>query len=209
MGNAMAIRLMENDDDDVDLANFAASSLLMLELPERLIERVLSFVPAGDLVKACRFVCGSFGRIVEGNGLWELKCERDGKYIPNLEWHPLPPNYYRGLYAGVPYFQNLLHLASRGSREANQSCFATSYGVCSKEQVISLVKEGVVPEVLDIFKPAIEVSEWWVYAGRFDCGCMYRLIVELLDVAKKPVATFDTGELVTPQWAGRQWQQAS
>ncbi|CAN8012579.1 unnamed protein product, partial [Ixodes pacificus] len=89
---------------------------------------------------------------------------------------------------------------------ANQSCFATSYGECSKEQVISLVKEGVVPEVLDIFKPAIEVSEW--YAGRFDCGCMYRLIVELLDVAKKPVAAFDTGELVTPQWAGRQWQQA-
>lgn len=294
-------RLMGRSAEDLD-------PFPILELPEQLVEYVLSFVSTDDLVKSCRLVCVQFQRIVDRNGFWKIKCERDGKVIPSFHLDSLPANYYRAIYVSNPYGRNLLRnghgdekgpdseasqlpsktgkavaegdcsdvessggehdempqvakpdstsaaaSSSDGEPEseppsededyyeddffrrdmfahwqvtqnhgdgwrvektpagadplplANQSCFATSYGVCSKEQVIFLVKEGVVPEVLDIFKPAIEVSEW--YAGRFDCGCMYRLIVELLDVAKKPVATFDTGELVTPQWAGRQWQQ--
>uniref|UniRef100_A0A131XTH8 Putative a receptor for ubiquitination targets n=1 Tax=Ixodes ricinus TaxID=34613 RepID=A0A131XTH8_IXORI len=338
-------RLMGRSAEDLD-------PFPILELPEQLVEYVLSFVSTDDLVKSCRLVCVQFQRIVDRNGFWKIKCERDGKVIPSFHLDSLPANYYRAIYVSNPYGRNLLRnghgdekgpdneasqlpsktgkavaegdcsdvessgdehdemlqaarpdptsagpdneasqlpsktgkavaegdcsdvessggehdemlqaarrdptsaaSSSDGEPEseppsededyyeddfwrdmfahwqvtqnhgdgwrvektpagadplplANQSCFATSYGECSKEQVISLVKEGVVPEVLDIFKPAIEVSEW--YAGRFDCGCKYRLIVELLNVAKKPVATFDTGELVTPQWAGRQWQQ--
>lgn len=220
-------RLMGRSAEDLD-------PFPILELPEQLVEYVLSFVSTDDLVKSCRLVCVQFQRIVDRNGFWKIKCERDGKVIPSFHLDSLPANYYRAIYVSNPYGRNLLRNGHGDEKDmfahwqvtqnhgdgwrvektpagadplplANQSCFATSYGVCSKEQVISLVKEGVVPEVLDIFKPAIEVSEW--YAGRFDCGCMYRLIVELLDVAKKPVATFDTGELVTPQWAGRQWQQ--
>ncbi|EEC03046.1 conserved hypothetical protein [Ixodes scapularis] len=207
MGNAMAMRLMENDDED--LANFAASSLPLLELPERLIERVLSFVPAGDLLKACRFVCGSFGRIVEGNGLWELKCEREGKYIPNLEWHPLPPNYYRGLYAGIPYFQNLLHLASRGSREESRRCLCKHpCGVCTKQQVVDLVEMGVDLELLDSFKPPIEVSEWYAAQVGFGSG-IYRMMVELRNAEQERLARYDTGEVTVNNLTRFRWKEVN
>lgn len=72
-------------------------------------------------------------------------------------------------------------------------------------QIIDLVKEGVAPKILDILKPAIEISEW--HAARFDCGSIYRLSVALLDARRNPQASFDTGNIETPQWAGREWSQ--
>lgn len=247
-------------------------SFPILDLPEQLIEHVLSFVCTEDLLKNCRLVNGLFQRIVDTNGFWKLKCERDGKTIPNFHPSSLPANYYKAIYMNNPYGRNLLRnghgdvkkesdngasqltlkdsasgdgdvevlaqavqpapystgdnrfaywqvthdggdgwcveaipLGTDALPLANQSCFATSFEDCVKEQIISLVKEGVAPEVLDTVKPAIEVSEW--YAARFDCGSIYRLVVELLDDAKKPVATFDTENIVTQQQVGRQWKQ--
>ncbi|XP_063224533.1 F-box only protein 6-like [Bacillus rossius redtenbacheri] len=62
------------------------------------------------------------------------------------------------------------------------SCFATSYGDCSKEQWVDLVRAGVPARVLDGLRPAVHVGEW--YANRFDCGAMYSLTVSLCDAGR-------------------------
>lgn len=263
MKKVFASRLTSKSTEDSD-------PFPIMDLPEQLIEHVLSFVCTEDLLKNCSLVSVHFQRIVDTNGFWKLKCERDGKTIPNFHPSSLPAHYYRNIYMNNPYGRNLLRnghgdvkeesdngasqLTLKGSASGdedvevlpqevrpvsystgkfaywqvtqdggdgwcveatprgadalpldNQSCFATSFEDCTKEQIISLVKEGVAPEVLDTIKPAIEVSEW--YATRFDCGSIYRLVVELLNDAKKPVATFDTDKIITPRQAGRQWNQ--
>uniref|UniRef100_A0A8C7BAZ4 FBA domain-containing protein n=1 Tax=Neovison vison TaxID=452646 RepID=A0A8C7BAZ4_NEOVI len=61
----------------------------------------------------------------------------------------------------------------------SQNCFVSSYKWCSKKQVLDLVKEGLWPELLDSGRIEICVSDWW--GARDDCGCVYRLLVQLLD----------------------------
>uniref|UniRef100_A0A915PF04 FBA domain-containing protein n=1 Tax=Setaria digitata TaxID=48799 RepID=A0A915PF04_9BILA len=56
--------------------------------------------------------------------------------------------------------------------------FATSYGWCSKFQIIDLWKEGIEPAFLDEFCPPITVSEYCTC--RFDCTSIYLLEVQLL-----------------------------
>lgn len=41
------------------------------------------------------------------------------------------------------------------------SCFATSYHSCSKEQLIDLTALGVLPEVIKNFKPKISCQDWY------------------------------------------------
>lgn len=207
----------------------------ILNLPEHLVEYILSFVSPKCLVTDCPLVCDLFRRIVHNNVFWKMKCERDGKVIPSFKLHPLPEHYYRKIYMGNPYGRNLLRNSQGDCHEGefahwevtteigdgwrvesfpvgtdplplkSQSCFATSFGPCIKEQVVDLVREGVSWEVLDTFKPPIEVSEW--YAARIDCGGIYHLVVELVDIAREQMATFDTGEIEIPQWQGRRWNQ--
>ena len=40
------------------------------------------------------------------------------------------------------------------------SCFVTSYGLCSKEQLIVLKDHGFTDEIMDHIKPEFEVHEW-------------------------------------------------
>ncbi|XP_064481375.1 F-box only protein 6-like isoform X2 [Ornithodoros turicata] len=87
----------------------------------------------------------------------------------------------------------------------DQHCFATSYGLCSKVQVIDLCQVGVLPEVMDLIKPPIHISEW--HAARVDCGCIYRMDVTLLNHKGAPLASFSTGIIETEQRKGREWKQ--
>lgn len=83
-------------------------------------------------------------------------------------------------------------------------CWTTSYGLCSKCQLIDLHKSGVSSIVMDTLKPEIHISEW--YASRFDCGCEYRLTVELLGSDQSQVLDKWTFEDVLS--AGRSWIKA-
>jgi hypothetical protein len=40
------------------------------------------------------------------------------------------------------------------------SCFATSFGPCEKEQIVSLKAQHVTSKLMDEMQPNIEVSEW-------------------------------------------------
>ncbi|CAG9533929.1 unnamed protein product [Cercopithifilaria johnstoni] len=63
--------------------------------------------------------------------------------------------------------------------------FATSFGWCSKFQIIDLWKEGIEHAFLDEFCPPITVSEY--YTCRFDCTSIYVLEVHLLPHGSIPL----------------------
>ena len=63
--------------------------------------------------------------------------------------------------------------------------YVTSYGWCCREQVIKLADIGLTKEIMDVLRPAIEVSEW--YSGVWDC--VFCIRVELLD-SKREVLKF-------------------
>lgn len=42
------------------------------------------------------------------------------------------------------------------------SCFVTSYNTCTKSQLINLREYGISDKIMDVYKPTIIVSEWYV-----------------------------------------------
>ena len=90
----------------------------------------------------------------------------------------------------------------------SQSNYATSYGNCSRHQIVDLVDTGVDPKILDKLQPTIEVSEW--YAAQWDCGSTYWVCVSLLDGKKKKITEHSYTD-TTAQWAGGQkgWSRFS
>ena len=83
----------------------------------------------------------------------------------------------------------------------SQSNYVTSYGNCSRRQIVDLVDAGVDPEILDKLQPTIEASEW--YAARWDCGSTYWVHVSLLDDQKKKITDHSYSD-TTAQWVGGQ-----
>uniref|UniRef100_A0A0R3RTK6 FBA domain-containing protein n=1 Tax=Elaeophora elaphi TaxID=1147741 RepID=A0A0R3RTK6_9BILA len=63
--------------------------------------------------------------------------------------------------------------------------FATSFGWCSKFQIIDLWKEGIERAFLDEFCPPVTISEY--YTCRFDCASIYLLEVQLLPDGSLPL----------------------
>ncbi|VDM96396.1 unnamed protein product [Onchocerca ochengi] len=66
------------------------------------------------------------------------------------------------------------------------AAFATSFGWCSKFQIIDLWREGIERTFLDEFCPPITISEY--YTCRFDCTSKYLLEVQLLFDKSMPLA---------------------
>lgn len=99
-------------------------------------------------------------------------------------------------------------IALAGGKNCN---FATSYGWCSKRQVIDLLSEGIEERLLDEMQPAFKVGEW--YAARFDCGNIYSMKVTLLKENSEKedsiIDFFTFGPLQTPQWAPSNWKEVS
>ncbi|KAK8764354.1 hypothetical protein V5799_033042 [Amblyomma americanum] len=206
----------------------------LTDLPEQLIEHVLSFVDQTDLLESCRHTCKLFRDVIDSNGFWKIKCLRDGKVIPAYALEELPPRYYQSIYMGNPYGRNLLRNGHGDAPEGEfagwrvkgtdwkyekapdgadrlplekQGCFATSYKRCTKQQVIDLVSEGILPVIMDTIKPDIEVSDW--HAARFDCGCKYKLTVSLLGGKEEVLQVYSTGWIRTEQWRGGKWKQVT
>ncbi|XP_058052477.1 F-box only protein 27-like [Ahaetulla prasina] len=89
-----------------------------------------------------------------------------------------------------------------------QTCFASSFQWCQKEQVIDLLKEGFWQDLLDTYQPDIVVSDWW--GGRQDCGCKYELYVVLLAANKKrKIDVFEAKPDPIPQWNDASYQKVT
>ncbi|XP_047384883.1 F-box only protein 27 [Sciurus carolinensis] len=80
----------------------------------------------------------------------------------------------------------------------SQTCFVTSFSWCRKKQVLDLEEEGLWPELLDSGRIEICVSDWW--GARHDSGCMYRLLVQLLDADQTVLDKFSAVPDPIEQW---------
>ncbi|XP_048877618.1 F-box only protein 2 isoform X3 [Brienomyrus brachyistius] len=88
--------------------------------------------------------------------------------------------------------------------EAVSTCFATSFELCLKRQVVNLVEEGFSTHDLDS-QPAVTVEDW--YSSRTDCGCVYQLSVSLLDENHEVLQEFNPEEVTLDP--GCSWKQVS
>nr|XP_033812839.1 F-box only protein 27-like isoform X2 [Geotrypetes seraphini] len=192
-------------------------------LPDELLLLVLSFLPSRDLVLQCRLVCRRWRSLVDSPCLWRLKCGRRWRTSQLEALHGCPNVSWARVYVKEPFGRNLLrnpcgreqfqHWELRhgghGWRVENnrsnlegaedQRSFVSSFNWCTKWQVIDLLKEGLWKELLDHHQPEISISDW--YAGRSDCGCVYKIHVKLLAANKRSVIEeFSRTMEPIPQW---------
>jgi len=88
-----------------------------------------------------------------------------------------------------------------------KSYFSSSYQSCTKEQTVSLCREGVLESVLDNYQPEIEVADNYnKYSG---IGSVYELHVSLVDECENVVGkTFSFRDDMAPE-AGTGWRRVS
>ncbi|XP_058010676.1 stonustoxin subunit alpha-like isoform X2 [Ahaetulla prasina] len=92
-------------------------------------------------------------------------------------------------------------------REEVHTYFVSSFGWCSKSQIIDLQAEGYWEELMDTTQPKIVVKDW--YAGRCDAGCLYHLKVKLLSAKKDVVAEFKSETISVPLDKEGEWAEVT
>nr|XP_053645173.1 F-box only protein 27-like isoform X1 [Cherax quadricarinatus] len=133
----------------------ATKQRLLEEADEAQVLRILQGISGGYLPLNTNLICNPSGR--EKLNHWKVKHGGDGMIVEDhpVGTDPIPAE------AGLP----------------TQHCFVTSYGICSRLQVINLESIGFDPHVVDILKPAIHISEW--VSARWDCHSRSNIVVSL------------------------------
>ncbi|KAM3829427.1 F-box only protein 27 [Vipera latastei] len=181
-------------------------------LPNEVLALILSWLPPETLATRCRLVCRRWRDLVDGPAAWQLQWRREpsmraaleaARRCPRLRWsrlgvlRPLGRNLVRNP-CGTEQFRHwAVHCEfpewNDGWSVVNnwrplegaeaQTCFASSFRWCQKEQVIDLLKEGFWQDLLDTYQPDIVITDWW--GGCQDSGCVYELSVALLAANKR------------------------
>uniref|UniRef100_A0A2K5QM32 F-box protein 27 n=1 Tax=Cebus imitator TaxID=2715852 RepID=A0A2K5QM32_CEBIM len=164
-------------------------ALDLSQMPPELLLVVLSHVPPRTLLGRCRQVCRGWRDLVDSQALWLLILARDhsatGRALlqlarscqsPSRNARPCPLGRFC---ARRPIGRNLIH------------------NPCG-QQVLDLEEEGLWPELLDSGRIEICVSDWW--GARHDSGCMYRLLVQLLDADQTVLDKFSAVPDPIPRW---------
>uniref|UniRef100_A0A8C6V0I5 Si:dkey-147f3.4 n=1 Tax=Neogobius melanostomus TaxID=47308 RepID=A0A8C6V0I5_9GOBI len=195
--------------------------------PLEILEEIFHNLPWEEVVRHCRLVSKQWKEVADSESLWRERCRREG-YLPRNA--SMVPNDWREFYFLCKKRRNLLkntraaekfkywQLVSNGGdrwkieesmcphpNEAVLQNFVTSYGLCLKSQLIDLKSEGYYPAFMDLYQPAIKISDW--YAARWDCACEYTIKVELLNQKKKSIQTFEPETVHIEQWSDQQWHQ--
>ncbi|XP_058618324.1 F-box only protein 44-like isoform X4 [Onychostoma macrolepis] len=195
-----------------------ACSGLQADVPLAVVEEILLNLPAHQVVRVCRLVCHEWKELVDSAAHWRVRCRREGiqpcdaslfyfltKNRRNLLKNPRAEDQFQG-------WKIVRNGGDRWVAEGNRKpfpdetvtkCFVTSYGLCLKQQLIDLRKEGYSAAFMDQLQPHIKISDW--YAPRCDCGSVYQICVELLDQKKRPISTFDPEPVFFPQWNDQKW----
>lgn len=208
-------------------AQQGASVQEFFPVPLEIVQEIFLHVPPNQLVCVCRLVCQQWKEVADSESLWRERCRREGY---NLRDCSKIPQDWRLFYFLCKKRRNLLK-NTRGeekmkgwlikqnggdgwrvegvfvphSNEVVKKNFVTSYRMCTKEQLIDLAKEGYSPAFMDHFKPDIKISDW--YAPRWDCGCEYLIVVQLLNAKKQVVQSFTPETVSFQQWNDQQWNQ--
>ncbi|KAF4110655.1 hypothetical protein G5714_007686 [Onychostoma macrolepis] len=196
-------------------------------VPLDVVEEILLNLPAHQVVQVCQLVCHEWKELVDSAAHWRERCKREGLQPYDAS---RPPEDWRLFYFLSNFRRNLLmnsraddglqgwemvqNGGNRWATERNRkpfpdntvtTCFVTSNGLCSKEQLIDLKKEGYSDAFMDQLQPHIKISDW--YTRLSDYGSRYQLSVELLDQEKNPVSTYHPYKVVFQQGDDYPWCQ--
>nr|CAH7759333.1 unnamed protein product [Callosobruchus chinensis]CAH7761829.1 unnamed protein product [Callosobruchus chinensis] len=216
-------------------------------LPEEILLSILSYVPPKNLL-SLTLVCKRWCNIIKSEALW---MEIHKMNQPNWQRKKLPWYIYYCYHTtdsfknmlkngnGQEKFKHWKLVSNEGDQfqienppkgsdplppdvpdfNGKTSCFVTSFYECNKIQEISLREKRLLRYILNKFMPHIYVSEWM--AGRFDCGCVYKLGIrgynnqydehtyeELQSEEPSLMPLFQMSKKVLiDQWQGRAWQK--
>lgn len=198
-----------------------------LSVPLEILEEIFLNLPSDKVVRLCRLVCKSWKEVADSESLWRERCRREGYVSRDAS---ITPKDWRMFYFLAKMRRNILKnpraedkfkdweiLENGGDQwtvedvmvphpnETVKKNFVTSYGMCWKSQVIDLESEGYNSLLMDRFQPLINISDW--YAPRWDCGCEYKIKVELLNQRKKPIRKFEPETIYFEQWNDQEWNQ--
>ncbi|XP_027872901.1 F-box only protein 6-like [Xiphophorus couchianus] len=204
-----------------------SSSEPVIPLPLDILEEIFLNLPRQHVVCVCRLVCRQWKDVADSESFWRERCRREGYQLRDPS--KVPSN-WRLFYFLCKKRRNLIKnpraedefqgwriLKNGGdkwkiegsmvkhSNPAVQKNFVTSYGWCTKEQVINLMEEGYNPSFMDEFQPHIRISDW--YAPRWDCGSIYKICVQLLNHKQDVLQEFRPEPISFPQWNDQQWNQ--
>ncbi|XP_057686261.1 F-box only protein 6-like isoform X2 [Corythoichthys intestinalis] len=198
-----------------------------MSVPLEVLEEIFLNLPPEQVVRICRLVCRQWKDIADSQSLWKDRCRREGYHLHDTS---KVPKDWRLFYFMCKKRRNLLKnpqaedqmtgwqlLDNNGDQwkvepvmvahpnESVQKNFVTSFDICRKSQLIDLEMEGYNASFMDHLQPHIKISDW--YAPRTDCGCQYKIHVELLNQKKKPIKIFSPKEIYFEQWNDGKWNQ--
>lgn len=221
---------LNGEKDFIDFSDDNGLSLNNIYLPQEVLLHLLSFIEPKKLLQYCR-VCRTWNKLIKSYSLWSIIYKRKYNNKPKkLPWYVyycfFTSNYFhKNLLQncnGEHRFTNwqmtsnggggfIIEAVPMGSDplptdvpefNGKSSCFATSYGRCSKNQRIHLDQNKLLKFILENYKPHIYISEW--VAGRFDCGCIYSMNCIFKDKDDKDIGNAVCGYIVQ-QWEGSKW----
>ncbi|XP_077788523.1 F-box only protein 27-like isoform X2 [Podarcis muralis] len=169
-------------------------------LPEELLELILSWVPARTLVTRCRLVCCRWRDLIDRPTVWKLQWERDPRMHDAIEAAQRCPRMDCSR-VGVlrPFGRNLIK------------------NPCGTEQFQHwVIQHGGNGWRVEENRHHVEGAEAqtcfassYVWGAREDCGCRYKIRVELLAADWSVIAEFNANPDPIPQWNDAQYQKVS
>lgn len=176
-------------------------------IPEEILINILTFIEPERLLNLS-LVCKSWCNIIKSSNIWRNIYEKKhpNKSAPKLPWYAFYSYFTTDNFVnlirngnGEERFKHWKIVKNFGDEfrieeipegsdnlpenvpefHGHKSCFSTSFYECNKAQVIDLRNKRLLRYIIKELKPAIYASEW--VAGRFDCGCVYKLFISGYD----------------------------
>lgn len=158
----------------------AAKERLLEETNEALVLRILQGICGDYLHLNTNLILNPSGQ--EGFKHWTVKHGGDKIIVEDVPAgsDPIPDE------AGLP----------------TQHCFVTSYSTCIRIQVINLESIGLDPQIVDILKPKVHISEW--VSARWDCHSENQVIVEFRGAENRNLVSMnwssDKDDVIGSKW---------
>lgn len=179
-------------------------------IPEDVLIILLSRVDPKQLLN-CKLVCKTWNRIIKSRALWHEVCLQSNVTWKCLPWYLYYAKFATDFFDtnlikngnGQEKFDHwvinpvfsgdgfVIENEPSGSCplpedvddfRGHKSCFATSFGLCSKQQVLKFKNSPFKRHIINKFKPTIIVSEW--FAPRFDCSARFKLVIRVVSSHK-------------------------
>ncbi|XP_073794791.1 uncharacterized protein isoform X1 [Danio rerio] len=194
-----------------------AFTCVVPDAPLAVVEEILLYLPAYQVVRVCRLVCHEWKELVDSAAHWRERCRREGIQLCDAS---RPPEDWCQFYFITKKRRNLIKnpkaeagLQGWGIKVDNKKacwlveenrkpfpdntvtrCYVASDGLCLKRQLIDLQKEGYSAAFMDQLQPHIKISDW--YTTNLAYGSSYQVCMELLNEEMQPISSNNPHRLV-------------